>query len=272
MENSQVRPVYYRAEQPRHSYNDPIDLYAEPVTDTTLTEIDYEETYPQEFNKEPYPDPTASPMRRLFRNKRRKCAGLCVCLLLVFLILLLVGYFFIVPNIIRGKYRQSQIQMYPNTVDLKIDAGPIPKLHVKMDSEIFVHGTDIETKFDPEVWQITTGDGSPLLKDMAFPEKILYKDRRYPMTLDTSIVMGNLETWQRMFAQLSHPNGLDENLGQIQINTKLGVTLFGMHLYSNLESTKVYDLRGISFQKIFENKLYNKTLPGCKQLDFYSMI
>ncbi|KNE68572.1 hypothetical protein AMAG_12742 [Allomyces macrogynus ATCC 38327] len=124
---------------------------------------------------------------------------------------------------------------------------------------------DMEIKFDPETWIVKTGDGVNLIDELPMPAKITYPDKRYDMKMDSNVKLGNLDQVGRLLRELSSPEGISNDIGNIEIHTKMGVTVFGMHLYGpdSIAAVKKYDLRGLSFAKIFDNMIDpKKTLPG----------
>ncbi|KAI9187617.1 hypothetical protein H9P43_002008 [Blastocladiella emersonii ATCC 22665] len=204
---------------------------------------------------------TPTGWRGLLRTRRRKVLACCLSFFLVLILFVVIAYFAIVPNIVRGKFAKSQLFLYQNSVDVDLYANS-PQVNVKMDSELFVYGTDIETKFDPETWVVKTGDGVTIVDELPMPAKTTYIDKRYNMVMDAPVKLGNLDKLGELLRMLSSPEGISDAVGNIEIHTKMGVTLFGMHLYSNLDAVKKYDLRGLSFAKIFDNMLTGKPLPG----------
>ncbi|KAJ3368335.1 hypothetical protein GGF31_006426 [Allomyces arbusculus] len=208
------------------------------------------------------PEPTG--IRKLLRTRRRKVAACCAVFVLLLLIFLAIAYWVILPKIVRNKFAASEIIMYPDSVDVDLYATS-PQLHVKMDSSLYVVGTDMEIKFDPETWIVKTGDGVNLIDELPMPAKITYPDKRYDMKMDSNVKLGNLDQVGRLLRELSSSEGISNDIGNIEIHTKMGVTVFGMHLYGpdSIAAVKKYDLRGLSFAKIFDNMIDpKKTLPG----------
>ncbi|ORZ35954.1 hypothetical protein BCR44DRAFT_59790 [Catenaria anguillulae PL171] len=203
---------------------------------------------------------TPTGWRALVRTRRRKVIACCLLLVVLLVILIPIAYFAIVPMIIRKKFSGSQLYLYPDQVDVNMFASKDPALNIKMDSELFVYGTDMETVFAPEYWKITTGDGT-LIAELPMPEKITHTDKRYKMKMDSDLKIVDPAKIGELLAQLSSPQGISDALGEIKINTVINAKIFGIKMPAT-SAVKTYDLRKLSFEKVFNKMLKNETLPG----------
>jgi hypothetical protein len=190
---------------------------------------------------------------------------------LAFLILIAVAlYFSLASSVLQNAYQNAQFQVYPNTLDVTFDPQGDAQLHIRLDSDIVVHNLAVDAILDPEVWEITTGSGIPLASHITIPERSLYTNRRCSMTLDTPVTVENIDVWRRGIQMLSSPEGLDEDLGIIEIRSKISANLHGARKLSDMSISKMLDFRGASFKKLLD--LVIRHLTSTKGTHWRSML
>ncbi|KAI9220950.1 hypothetical protein BC828DRAFT_438574 [Blastocladiella britannica] len=243
---------------------DPVDLYVRDVAEqghADLRDLDDRDSITRGVRgaKPAAGEATATPTgwRGLLRTRRRKFMACCAVFVLLLVIFIPIAYFAIVPVIIRSKFSQSELHIYPNQVDVQIYASD-PQVHLKMDADLYVGKTDMETKFDPEYWIVKSGDGV-VLAELPMPEKITYIDKRYPMKMDSLIKLGDFSKIAQILKELSSSQGISDSVGNIEVHSTINAHIFGIKMPPT-DAIKNFDFRGLSFDKLFANIL-NSTAP-----------